>query len=90
MRHILKGFIELVKKGIEHGNLTPYNILLHNGLMRLSDFGLNANHGIDSVSAQIKNTVYLAPEVLSGKRYTYKSDIWSLGLIFYEVYENLI
>lgn len=43
MRHILKGFMELIKKGILHGNLSPQNILLHNGLMRLADFGLNLN-----------------------------------------------
>jgi serine/threonine protein kinase len=40
MRHILKGFIELIKKGILHKNLKPKNILYHNGLMRISDFGL--------------------------------------------------
>jgi serine/threonine protein kinase len=40
MRHILKGFAELIKKGILHGNLAPQNILFHNGLMRLADFGI--------------------------------------------------
>lgn len=64
MRHILKGFIELIKKGILHGNLTPSNILFHNGLMRLADFGLNVNQDIESIYSRLKNTSYLAPEVL--------------------------
>jgi serine/threonine-protein kinase ULK/ATG1 len=85
MRHILKGFMELIKKGIIHGNLTPSNILFHNGLMRLADFGLSNNLDIESVYSRIKNTIYLAPEVLEGKKYTDKSDIWSLGFIVYEV-----
>ncbi len=33
--------MELNKKGILHGNLTPSNILFHHGLMKLSDFGTN-------------------------------------------------
>ena len=61
MRHILKGFVELIKKGIIHGNLSPQNILFHNGLMRLADFGLNSNFRMESSHSQIKNTNYMAP-----------------------------
>lgn len=75
----------MIKKGFHHGNLTPSNILCHNGLMKLSDYGLQISSLNDDVSNQIKNTVYLAPEVLEGKKYSDKSDIWSLGFIFYEV-----
>ncbi len=53
--------------------------------MRIADFGLNANQDIESIYSRLKNTTYLAPEVLEGKKYTDKSDIWSLGFIFYEV-----
>jgi serine/threonine protein kinase len=64
MRHILKGFMELIKKGIIHGNLSSSNVLFHNGLMRIADFGLNANQDIESIYSRLKNTTYLAPEVL--------------------------
>lgn len=61
MRHILKGFTELIKKGILHGNLSPNNILFHNGLMRLADFGMINRYKKQNIYSSIKNTTYLAP-----------------------------
>ncbi len=49
MRHILKGFVDLIKKGILHGNLTPQNILIHHNMMKLADFGLSTNTMIEKI-----------------------------------------
>lgn len=33
--------------------------------------------------------LYQSPQLLAGKTYTYKCDVWALGMIFYEVYISL-
>ncbi len=38
---MLKAFLELSKKGVVHRDLKPDNILLHNGIYKLADFGLS-------------------------------------------------
>lgn len=39
MAQILKGFSSLIRKGIVHRDMKPENILLHNGKLKIADFG---------------------------------------------------
>ncbi|KRX03079.1 Protein kinase-like domain [Pseudocohnilembus persalinus] len=78
---ILNGLIELHRNNILHRDLKPNNILVKNGVFKISDFGVSTI----SKMAQTKcgTQKYMAPEVLKGKTYGFKSDLWSFGVIFY-------
>jgi hypothetical protein len=56
--------------------------------VRITDFGLAAAAGgeLSAAEAQAGTPTYMAPEQLSGKEATLRSDLYSLGLILYEVF----
>ncbi|CAD8176241.1 unnamed protein product [Paramecium pentaurelia] len=95
MQHIIEGYKELNKANIIHNNLKPSNILLHKGVAKISDpyyAGILQQEFMKGVAIQDLNTLrnvpfpsYLAPEILHGQPFTNKCDIWSLGLIFYQM-----
>lgn len=54
--------------------------------VKLGDFGLSkAMSAQDLASTYVGTPFYMSPEISAGKRYTLKSDIWSLGCIIYEL-----
>ncbi|KAK7195631.1 protein kinase [Novymonas esmeraldas] len=75
---------------IMHRDLkTPNVLLMRSGLIKLGDFGFSRQYQ-ESVSGEVGNTFcgtpyYLAPELWQRQSYSYKADIWSLGVIFYEL-----
>ncbi len=76
------------KKGVLHRDIKPANILLGiDGKVKISDFGLALTLETTEITdpgATIGTPAYLAPELLKGKRATPRSDIYSLGLTYYE------
>lgn len=74
---------------IIHRDIKPQNILiLENGLVKITDFGiamaLNASN-LTQTNSVMGSVHYLSPEQASGKGSTIKSDIYSLGIIMYEL-----
>ena len=78
----------LQKKRILHRDLKPDNIMIDNdGYLKIIDFGIaKALAGKDSTHTLIGTVHYMAPEVVSGKSYSFSVDIWSVGIILYEVF----
>jgi serine/threonine protein kinase len=74
--------------GIIHGDLKPENILLtEDGEIKVLDFGIAKIHNISNADVSHAGTPsYMSPEhKMSAKNLTYSSDIYSLGLIAYEL-----
>eukprot|EP00755_Sulcionema_specki_P019543 Sspe_Gene.69760::Locus_41135_Transcript_1_5_Confidence_0.429_Length_1690::g.69760::m.69760/K08857/NEK1_4_5; NIMA (never in mitosis gene a)-related kinase 1/4/5 len=77
-------------KKMLHRDLKTANIFLTSaGVVKLGDFGYSHEYA-ETVSNMVAGTFcgtpcYLAPELWNSKRYSKKADIWSLGVIFYEM-----
>lgn len=86
MNQILLGSERIHESGILHNDFKPDNLyLLYDGTIRICDFGA-ATHISNREEKHILGTAnYLAPEVITNKKYTIQSDIYSLGIIFYEL-----
>lgn len=85
IREIAKLVADLHNQGVAHGDIKPENIVVCNGKYKLIDFGLSKFH-TTSTTSRSGTTNYMAPEVVKGERYNpFAADVWSLGLIFYEI-----
>jgi serine/threonine-protein kinase len=77
------------QNGILHRDLKPGNIRIdQQGMVKLLDFGIAQDSVRDNSSnpRRILGTLqYMAPEQLSGKGSDHRTDIWSLGVLFYEM-----
>ncbi len=87
-RQLCAGLAAAHAKGVLHRDLKPANVMLNGrGHVVVTDFGLAAL--ADEIPGEeIRNgtPAYMAPEQLAGKEVTVQSDIYSLGLVLYEVF----
>ena len=92
VEQIAKGVRAFHRKEIIHRDLKPENILIdHHGMVRIIDFGSVRVAGIEEADSPIERPSlvgtedYTAPEYLRGELPTNRSDIYSLGVIAYEM-----
>lgn len=89
LRQALEALDFIHATGVIHRDLKPENILVINDKeIRIADFGLALLPGdevaLDDLRKGVGSFDYLAPEVLDGVRYDTLSDLYSLGVCFYE------
>ena len=92
---ILLALYALNKKGIIHRDIKSENILLKTEkidnkeitVAKLSDLGLGRQiEGVTGAYTTCGTAYYVCPEIAAGeKKYTYNADIWSLGIVLYEL-----
>jgi hypothetical protein len=87
-RQLCAGLAAVHERGVLHRDLKPANIMLdEHGDVRITDFGIAAlAEEIDRRDAMSGTPAYMSPEQLEGHELTIKSDIYSLGLVLYEVF----
>lgn len=80
-----KALDALHKGGVVHRDLKPSNILMpREGGLKLADFGLAAIIA-EQQTLDLGSVRYMSPELLQGKAATNKSDLYSLGIVAYEM-----
>jgi len=80
--------MEAINKLIVHRDLKPENILIADGTLKISDFGLSKIAGDATRTQTFKGEgtwPYMAPETWIEKKNTMQIDIYSLGVIFFEI-----
>jgi len=86
MREILLGVNAMHNNNIIHGDLNPKNILISSkGDIRLSGFEPPRDLNELFVNSTRETTLYSSPEILTGDKRTFSSDVWSLGCILHEL-----
>jgi len=73
---------------ILHRDLKCQNIFLtKTGIIKLGDFGIARvlSSTKENVRTMVGTPYYLSPEIIDNKPYSFKSDIWSLGVVLYEL-----
>lgn len=55
--------------------------------MKLGDFGIARilKKTVEKAKTMVGTPYYISPEIIEGKPYTFQTDIWSLGVILYEL-----
>jgi serine/threonine protein kinase/tetratricopeptide (TPR) repeat protein len=86
---VCEGLEEAHKLGVVHRDLKPQNIMIdEDGNARIMDFGIArslSGKGITGAGVMIGTPEYMSPEQVEGKDTDQRSDIYSLGVILYEM-----
>ena len=81
---ILRALKELHSKNIIHHNIKSSNILLDSKMnIKISDIGPSKFN--NKSKSFIGSPYYMSPEIINGFEYDFKTDIWSLGVLIYEL-----
>jgi len=87
-RQVASGLARAHEHGISHHDIKPSNIIVaKDGIVRIIDFGLARSMEITAtLGGPIRGTpLYMSPEQASGKPADFRADIWSLGVVLYEM-----
>ncbi len=84
---IIHAFETLVSNKIMHRDFKLANVLKHNGVIKIADFGFSKLLAEEDEQAEtiLGSPLHMAPEILNHQPYNNKADIWSLGVAFYEM-----
>tara|TARA_B100001094_G_C18189482_1_gene806137 strand:+ start:3257 stop:4375 length:1119 start_codon:yes stop_codon:yes gene_type:complete len=87
MKQLINGLKYIVDKNIVHRDLKPQNILItNNNILKICDFGFAKEiKNENMISTMCGSPLYMAPEIIDKNQYNIKSDIWSVGIILYEM-----
>jgi NIMA (never in mitosis gene a)-related kinase len=75
------------EKDILHRDIKPSNIFLMKNIAKLGNFGVAKalNPKLRHAKTMVATPQYLAPEIINKEKYSFKADIWSLGVTFFQL-----
>ncbi len=83
IQQLLQALAYLHRRGVLHRDVKPDNVMVTSGRVRVLDFGLSASDKM--VSESIGTPLYLAPEIFQGEPFSLAADLYSVGVIFYQL-----
>src|ERR1700691_5563336 len=89
---ICSGLKEAHAQGIVHRDLKPENVMIDGqGNVKIMDFGIarSMEAGTRLTGSMVGTPAYMAPEQVAGKSVDYRTDIYSLGLMLYEMFTGV-
>ncbi|HLJ75083.1 MAG TPA: protein kinase [Thermoanaerobaculia bacterium] len=89
-RQICRGLQAAHEQGIIHRDIKPQNVLIdHKGEVKLMDFGIarvaEAKEGMTQAGLIVGTPHYMSPEQVQGKQLDPRSDVYSMGVLMYEM-----
>lgn len=83
LKQLLNGFKGLHEVNALHRDFKSANVLKKDGKIKIGDLGFGKQS--DTANTCLGTSIYMAPEVLTNQTYNNKADIWSLGVVYYEM-----
>lgn len=85
---ICLGLKHVHDRKILHRDIKCQNVFLtKSNIIKLGDFGIARvlKHTVEVAKSMVGTPYYLSPEIIESRPYSFKSDIWSLGVMLYEL-----
>jgi len=90
LKQLMEGLRYLKSQGVMHRDLKPQNLLLTNDFktLKIADFGFAKTVSSEASLAETMcgTPFYMSPEIMHGKKYDSQADLWSVGIIMYELF----
>lgn len=86
---IAQGLAKVHENGLVHGDIKPGSVMItKDGVIKILDFGLaklGDQGGLARAGTAIRTVAYMSPEQAQGEAVDHRTDIWSLGVMLYEM-----